>query len=366
MQLLVLGMHRSGTSGVTRLLNMAGAYFGPEGISNGADEGNLKGFWERVDVRAACDGLLQESGFDWWKLADFSLDRIPEPVRARHVGSLKRILLELDAHRPWVVKEPRLSVLFPLVRPLLELPVCVHVTREPLEVAQSLQTRNGFPPPAGLALWELYTIHGFEASAGLPRLLVRYEDLMSTSVATTEKLVNGLGELGVVGLRVPTEREITAYIDPGLHREHRSLRDRRLWMNDQQISLAAASDDGTVTDEGRLPHDLSDGACAQLRAFEEDRARATEIETLRKRIVAADDHIASARGLLERADQQLRVLSGSRTWRLAWRAYTARHRLQRDGTASASDPLETTRFTIERAKERLGQRATTRTTAESP
>ena len=29
---------------MTRLLNMAGAYFGPEGVSNGADEGNLKGF----------------------------------------------------------------------------------------------------------------------------------------------------------------------------------------------------------------------------------------------------------------------------------------------------------------------------------
>ena len=52
MQLLVLGMHRSGTSMVTRLLNMAGAYFGPEGIATEANEENPKGFWERRDVRA--------------------------------------------------------------------------------------------------------------------------------------------------------------------------------------------------------------------------------------------------------------------------------------------------------------------------
>ena len=31
MQIIVLGMHRSGTSLVTRLINMMGAYFGPEG-----------------------------------------------------------------------------------------------------------------------------------------------------------------------------------------------------------------------------------------------------------------------------------------------------------------------------------------------
>jgi hypothetical protein len=44
MQLIVMRMHRSGTSTVTRPLSMAGVYFGPEGISPGAGEGNLKGF----------------------------------------------------------------------------------------------------------------------------------------------------------------------------------------------------------------------------------------------------------------------------------------------------------------------------------
>jgi len=118
MQLFVLGMHRSGTSAVTRLLNMAGAYFGPEGISNGADEGNPKGFWERRDIRAVCDGLLRESGCDWWRASGFGVENIPEEARHRHLGTLRKLLLEIDAHRPWVVKEPRLCLLFPLVRPL--------------------------------------------------------------------------------------------------------------------------------------------------------------------------------------------------------------------------------------------------------
>jgi hypothetical protein len=355
MQLFVLGMHRSGTSTVTRLLNMAGAYFGPEGISNGADEGNLKGFWERVDVRAACDGLLQESGFDWWKVADFSLDRIPEETRARHVGSLKRIFLELDAHRPWVVKEPRLSLLFPLVRPLLELPVCIHVTREPLEIADSLQTRNGFPAPAGLALWELYTIRAFEASTGLPRLLVHYEDVMSAPVDTFARVVGQLNDLGVVGLRVPTDREITAYIDPELHREHRSPVDRRMWMNEQQMSLATAIDDGTVIDCGAVLHDVSQGASAQLRAFEGDRARQTRADQLQNRIDALEAREAAAEDHLMKAGRQLQLLSRSRMWRVASGANAARRRLLGADQASEPDALGRTISTIDRARRELAE-----------
>ena len=55
MQLIVLGMHRSGTSSVTRLLNLAGAYFGAEGIATETNDENPKGFWERRDARAVCD-----------------------------------------------------------------------------------------------------------------------------------------------------------------------------------------------------------------------------------------------------------------------------------------------------------------------
>ena len=58
--------------------------------------------------------------------------------------------------------------------PLLEIPVCIHVTREPLEVAGSVAKRNGFPLPVGLALWEHYTLRSLQASVGraaLPRAL---------------------------------------------------------------------------------------------------------------------------------------------------------------------------------------------------
>jgi hypothetical protein len=354
MQLFVLGMHRSGTSAVTRLLNLAGAYFGPEGISNGADEGNLKGFWERRDIRDICDGLLRESGHDWWRVGSFTLDNITDEVRERHLGRLRKLLLEIDAHRPWVVKEPRLSLLFPLVRPLLEVPVCIHVAREPLEVAESLHTRNGFAAPTGIALWEMYTIHAFQGSADVPRLLVHYEDLVSSPVPTVAKLIGQLDDCGVSGLHVPTEREITAYISPDLHRARRSPEGRHSWMNDQQVRLAAAVDDGSVVG-GAVPAEVSLGGRAVLRAFEEDRLRQDHLEhdlaaeSQRRRRIhqVADDALSSA-------ELNVRAYSRSRTARFAWRIASLR-RFATPGTSMAAPPLVRVLDDIEQSRRELDQ-----------
>ena len=109
MQILILGMHRSGTSAVARLLNTMGAYFAPEGLSAyGANQENPKGFWERRDVRTLNDQLLYAAKADWHRLGDFALESIPELSLAMFRKEAAKIVLSLDAHRPWFIKEPRL------------------------------------------------------------------------------------------------------------------------------------------------------------------------------------------------------------------------------------------------------------------
>src|SRR5205823_3824244 len=83
------GMHRSGTSSVARLLNLAGAYFGPEGVATEANEENPRGFWERRDVREVCDALLLGSGFDWWKVAGFDGHAVPADVRDTQLAAFR-------------------------------------------------------------------------------------------------------------------------------------------------------------------------------------------------------------------------------------------------------------------------------------
>jgi len=88
MQILVLGMHRSGTSMVARLLNMMGVYFAPEGVEMPAHHSNPKGFWERKDVYELSKRLLASAGYDWQQLAGFSIDALPSAA----VAEFKEVL----------------------------------------------------------------------------------------------------------------------------------------------------------------------------------------------------------------------------------------------------------------------------------
>ena len=88
----------------------------------------------------------------------------------------KTMILNMDAHRPWVIKDPRLCVTLPYWKKLLEVPVCVIVYRDPLEIAESLQNRAEtipWPLDRGIAPCGNFTRAGMlNATAGLPRIFV--------------------------------------------------------------------------------------------------------------------------------------------------------------------------------------------------
>jgi hypothetical protein len=234
MQILILGMHRSGTSVLARLLNMMGVYFAPEGTATGANEENPKGFWERRDVRTLNDMVLHSADADWHRLGNFSLAQVPETMLARFQKDARKIILELDAHRPWFLKEPRCCILAPLWLELLEFPVVLLLYRSPIEVARSLETRNGFPLSFGLALWERYNIAALNATLGMQRLQVNHANLMADPVETVRNLHQQLGALGVRGLSLPSNEEILAFLDSSLYRAKEETGDGNLLTEAQQ------------------------------------------------------------------------------------------------------------------------------------
>ena len=182
------------------------------------NQANPKGFWERKDVydfeetcfippvRLAPVVLV----FDLMHC----LQRLSQSSRKRQGKSF----LAMDAHRPWFLKEPRLCMLAPLWLELLEFPVCVFVHRSPLEVARSLEMRNGFSLAFGLALWERYNTAALNATRGSRRIQVNHAELMAAPVAAVRTLAQGLEAMGVRGLRSPSDEEILAFIDPSLYR----------------------------------------------------------------------------------------------------------------------------------------------------
>ena len=222
MQIIVLGAHRSGTSLVTRLINMMGAYFAIGETALGANEENPKGFWERWDVIAADNSILRHYGCEWdklakWEFMETSLKKDAEAL-ATNTENIKKIILELDANRPWVVKDPRMCLTWPYWKAHLEIPVIVCVYRNPLEIARSLKTRNEFSFSQSMALWEYYATGIANAIRGVPTIFVSHQEMLKDPVTTVQKLFESLQKHEIQGLRMPSEREVTSFIDPALYR----------------------------------------------------------------------------------------------------------------------------------------------------
>lgn len=293
MQIIVVGMHRSGTSAVTRLINMMGAYVGTEGSlieSRSTNLDNLwrvnqKGFWERDDVVSLNVKVLWALGLDWNRVAEFRVDRLMEDDLDFARKRIHPILCELEPHRPWVIKDPRLSLLLPLWREQLEVPVAVHVWRDPSAVAASLRTRNEFPMSYGLALWEHYNVHALRNTADIPRVIVRYEDLMQSPVEVTARVHDQLAKVGVRNLDLPPQNEIEAFIDPSLYREKPSD-DMELSALSQQLIDYFENGDHATTPVLEFP----ENALADLRGYEFQAHKRTELQKAERRAARkADD-----------------------------------------------------------------------------
>lgn len=297
MQVFVLGMHRSGTSALARVLNLMGCYFGAEGAATDTNEENAKGFWERRDVRRINDSMLRSAGFDWDRVADFDPAALQAHAEA-HADAVREVVLNLDAHRPWFVKEPRLCLLFPLWREALETPVCIHIHRHPLEVARSLEVRQGMPVEAGLALWEAYGSLATRASVGLPRVVVSYGELMREPVAVVARLADALSGFGYP-LRQPGAEELAGFLDTDLHRQHAGEADWEDVATPSQRRmfdmLTQAEAEGI--DEGWTLPELADESREALRRYENDTESVTHRRRLANQVAMRRDAGGDAREL---------------------------------------------------------------------
>ncbi len=304
MQIIVLGMHRAGTSAITRLINLMGAYLGPEQQLLPATLDNPKGYWERIDVLQLHEWLLDRLGSDWHLTSRIDLASIDPELHETFRQRARLILDDLDKHPIWVMKDPRLCLLLPLWRPLLNQPVCVHIVRHPLATAQSLAKRDDFPLHFGLALWEHYMACALRASAGLPRFAISYEALMAQPAATIQMLYDRLGVNGMPNLHLPAEPAIQDFLTDDLQ-HHRVDDDDARWLTPRQRRLWEALRDSRL--ENLDPDLLEDDPCPldQLRGYE---ALLRELGELRRRDTGLGDvwkQLADAQSRIQQQDAVL-------------------------------------------------------------
>lgn len=193
--LIVAGMHRSGTSAITRVLSLMGADL-PARIHAAAPD-NVAGFWEPIEVVQTHDMLLEAVGSTWDDVSAIDRRWFDTPT-AR--GYEDRLLAALEANYGdsalFVLKDPRICRLLPLwlrtlaraeVKPSFVIPI-----RHPTEVVDSLRRRNGFSASKSLLLWLRHVLEAERETRAHPRAFITYDRLLQDWRSVTARIAEEL------------------------------------------------------------------------------------------------------------------------------------------------------------------------------
>lgn len=178
----VLGMGRSGTSALTRVLSLCGCSLHEKLF--GVTAANPLGHWEPSDALIINDAFLAKFGSTWWDptLRLQNELTITDQQRTEYIEQIAAFLRSLPATPLHVVKEPRITALsdfwFHAARQLgFSIRVVIPV-RHPQEVASSLATRDHLKLELASALWLKYNLLAERNSRTIPRIFVEYTSLL--------------------------------------------------------------------------------------------------------------------------------------------------------------------------------------------
>ena len=192
---VVLGMHRSGTSALAGLLHELGIEMGPSLMSGRADE-NEKGFWEHEKIVSIHDRLLAHFGSGWSDPVPLPQDWFTRDFSRQCQDEICRVLEEDFGSQPlWALKDPRMCRLMPLWMPVFDRldinPLFLCIVRNPLEVAASLQRRDSLANDHALLLWLQYNLEAIESTAGYRRRFLTFAQLLEQGAPLLEDILRG-------------------------------------------------------------------------------------------------------------------------------------------------------------------------------
>ncbi|REG78349.1 sulfotransferase family protein [Marinomonas pollencensis] len=254
---VVLGMHRSGSSAITEMLTLFDLYFGKEEDSIGSSSQNSRGFWERRDVRDVNDKILFSAHCDWDTISNFNLELMEGVTQDGIVDQIKKLDSQLQAFtesegkKSYLLKEPRMCLTFPLwERSFKNKSAVIFIHRNPLEVAASLNKRNDFDEGYSLTLWYNYVLHALKNLKGKRVLFISYEQLNANPVSVSEKIHAFLLSENILS-SMPDRNRISDIIQGDLRHQKQSidfLPNRYKELNDVVESFCA-KDDASIIDD---------------------------------------------------------------------------------------------------------------------
>ena len=219
---MIVAMHRSGTSALSRALNLLGGDMPPRLIE--ADQWNAAGYWESKPIKDLNEEMLVSGGGEWSEWLEFNPDWFKSSAVQRFRDrAIELVGSEFTDSPLFIFKDPRLSILMPFWRSIFDElgidQVAIHPLRNPVEVARSLERRNNFLMSKGVLLWLRYTLDGERGTRGLRRIFTTFDDLLEDPAGLIGRTQD---DLGLVWPRnsIKARREIAQFLSADM-RHHR-------------------------------------------------------------------------------------------------------------------------------------------------
>jgi hypothetical protein len=178
---------------IARALNLCGLNLGKDDQLLGPADSNPLGHFEHAEVLRINETLLAHFGGSWDNPPELQPGWEKDSSLSHLAADAKQLVGTFSETALWGWKEPRSTLLLPFwksIVPGLRFVICV---RSPLDVARSLQKRNGISIGGGASLWHQYCQAAIRDTVGSPRIVTFYEDYFRDSVAEINRITQFCG-----------------------------------------------------------------------------------------------------------------------------------------------------------------------------
>jgi hypothetical protein len=216
---LVLGMHRSGTSAITRGMQALGVHLGDDFL--GPQPDNPTGYWEDINIFEINERLLGVFGLKWEDVGLINDDLWQDTeVDALREEAIEYLSAQFTSHPLWGFKDPRTIRLLPFWQPILQAlgvdESYVLAIRNPRSVADSLKQRQGIDAVTAHLLWLIYLVPNLGKIANRPFIVADYDLVMADPRSQLERIANGLKIPSNEASRTGIEKFANEFLDPAL------------------------------------------------------------------------------------------------------------------------------------------------------
>jgi lipopolysaccharide biosynthesis protein len=200
---VVLGMHRSGTSVLTSGLQVLGINLGEAFVEPTPD--NPRGYWEHRAIVGLNERILHTLGMDWDSICPVTWPREhDQATSALEAEALLLLQRAIGDGRLFGFKDPRTVRLLPFWQRVFKRlgleDSYVIALRNPKSVADSLYARDRIPYEHSYLLWLEHMLPALSLTHGHKRVVVDFDDFL----LAPERQLARIGK--VMGLAVDAER----------------------------------------------------------------------------------------------------------------------------------------------------------------